>query len=245
MKAVILAAGVGSRLGELTEQQPKPLVKIHHRSLLFRQLDSLAKAGIAPENVVVVGGYLIDQIRDALASGGFGSTKVVLNERYTPPWGNFLSLLVAAPELRGHAFLQVDGDLIVDDNVLPGLIAAPGEALLCTDPNVELDDDTMRVELDDKGVLVALDKVKVDHTRVVGEFIGVTKLSAAAGEAVFAELETFLGDKELEKAYYERAYERLSRSGRVPFGVHMLSKHAVWREIDDEIDLADARAKFA
>ncbi|HUS28707.1 MAG TPA: phosphocholine cytidylyltransferase family protein [Kofleriaceae bacterium] len=243
MKAVILAAGVGSRLGDETNDKPKPLVKIHHRSLLFRQLDSLAKAGIAPENVVVVGGYRINQIADALTSGGFHSTKLVLNERFEPPWGNFLSLLSAAPELRGHPFLQVDGDLLVDDEILPALIAARGEALLATDPHAELDGDAMKVELDANGVLVSLDKVKVDMKKVVGEFIGVTKLSAAAGEAVFAELDKFLGEG-LTDQYYERAYERLSRSGAVPFGVHLLAKSAVWREIDDAVDLADARAKF-
>ena len=55
MKAVILAAGVGSRLAPLTNDRPKVLVPVLGRSLLFRQLDWLAAAGIASEDVVVVG----------------------------------------------------------------------------------------------------------------------------------------------------------------------------------------------
>ncbi|HEY4182046.1 MAG TPA: phosphocholine cytidylyltransferase family protein [Kofleriaceae bacterium] len=242
MKAVILAAGVGSRLGTETATKPKPLVDINGRCLLFRQLDSLAKVGIRDTDVVVVGGYCIEQLREALTGAGFAS-KVVLNERFEPPWGNFLSLHAAEPEIRGHAFLQIDGDLIVDDQVLPSLIAAPGDALLATDRDAELDGDAMKVELDARGVLRALDKIKVDLAHVVGEFIGVTKLSATAGAAVMRELGTFLSEG-LTDQYYERAYERLSVRGEVAFGAHFIRKDAVWREIDDSIDLANARSKF-
>lgn len=241
MKAVILCAGVGSRLGDETLTKPKPLVDINGRSLLFRQIDGLAKVGIQGEDVIVVGGYRIDQIRDALKAEGYAA-KVVFNERFEPPWGNFLSLLAAEPETRGHSFLQVDGDLIVDDTILPALIAAPGHALLATDANAELDDDAMKVELSN-GCLRALDKVKVDGAHVVGEFIGVTKLSAEAGAAVMKELGTFLAEG-LTDQYYERAYERLSLRGEVAFGAHFISKDAVWREIDDAVDLANARGKF-
>jgi choline kinase len=243
MKAVILAAGIGSRLGHETLLVPKPLVDINGRSLLFRQIDRLAAAGIADDQVVVVGGYRIDQIANALIAARM-RCKLVLNERFEPPWGNFLSLLVAESELRGHDFLQVDGDLIVDEQILPALIAAPGDALLATDPNAVLDGDAMKVELDDTGTLVALDKVKVNTAKVVGEFIGVTKLSARAGDAVFRELGTFLGEG-LTGDYYERAYERLSRRGDVRFGAHLLAKTSTWREIDDAVDLADARKKFS
>ena len=83
MKAVILAAGVGSRLAPLTNDRPKVLVLVLGRSLLFRQLDWLAAAGIASQDVVVVGGYRIDQLTKSLKGEGF-ACKVVLNEKYEP-----------------------------------------------------------------------------------------------------------------------------------------------------------------
>jgi choline kinase len=241
MKALILAAGVGSRLREETIDKPKALVDLNGRSLLFRQLDRLAAAGIPSEDVVVVGGYRIDQLKDAICSHGF-ACKVVFNEQYEP-WGNFYSVLVAERELRGHAFLQLDGDVVLDDKILPGLITAPGDALLVTDPNAVLDDDAMKVQLADDGTVYGLDKVKVDLSRCVGEYIGVTKLSASAGEAVFRELSAFKSDGLLHE-YYDHSYERLSRRGEVPFGVFMLTPDMPWREIDDDADLRDARARF-
>lgn len=239
MKAVILAAGVGSRLAPLTNDRPKVLVPVLGRSLLFRQLDWLAAAGVASEDVVVVGGYRIDQLKRALDEGGFGC-KVVLNEKYEP-WGNFYSVLVAEPYLRGHAFLQLDGDVILDDKILPRMIAAPGDALLATDTSAELDDDAMKVEMRD-GRVFALDK-KLDASKCIGEYIGVTKLSASAGAAVFRELATFPAEH-LTHEYYDHSYHRLSQRGEVPFGIVKVDDCRVL-EIDDHRDLERAESVLA
>ena len=61
MKAVILAAGMGTRLSPLTNSRPKCLVEVHGKSILQHQLESLAKAGVA--ECVLVTGYLSDQLR--------------------------------------------------------------------------------------------------------------------------------------------------------------------------------------
>jgi choline kinase len=239
MKAVILAAGVGSRLAPLTNDRPKVLVEVLGRPIIFRQLDHLAAAGIPSRDVVVVGGYRIDALRSALVAAGY-ECQVVLNEKYEP-WGNFYSVLVAEPQLRGHAFLQLDGDVIMDDKILPRLIAAPGEALLATDPTAELDDDAMKVQLDDQGVVIGLDK-KLDPKVSMGEYIGVTKLSAAAGAAVFAELAQF-PDRGLTHEYYDHSYHLLSKRGDVPFGIVDIADCTVL-EIDDRADLDRVEQKL-
>src|SRR5688572_27060795 len=105
MKAVILAAGVGSRLAPLTNDRPKVLVEVLGRSFLVRQLDLLAAAGIASRDVVVVAGYKQERVEDELARGGYHCT-VVHNERFSD-WNNFNSLLVARDALAGHDFLQL------------------------------------------------------------------------------------------------------------------------------------------
>ena len=59
-KAVILAAGRGSRMGELTRELPKPLIPLNGRPMLLHILDRMAAAGI--ETVLLITGYLADQI---------------------------------------------------------------------------------------------------------------------------------------------------------------------------------------
>jgi L-glutamine-phosphate cytidylyltransferase len=241
MKAVILAAGVGSRLAPLTNDRPKALVDILGRSFLFRQLDWLAAAGIPSRDVVVVGGYRIDALKRALASAGF-ECSLVLNEKYEP-WGNFFSLQVAESHVHGHDFLQLDGDVIFDGKLLPLVIGAPGEAVLATDCRAQLDSETMKVQLrPDRSSVLAVDK-KLDPTACAGEYIGVTKLSAAAGRAVFRELAKFPAEG-LTHEYYEHAYHRLSGRGELPFQIVDVADCTVL-EVDNQADLVRAEAALS
>jgi choline kinase len=233
MKAVILAAGVGSRLAPLTNDRPKVLVEVLGRSFLFRQLDLLAQAGIPSEDVIVVGGYKLDVLRAALVAGGF-ACQVVENDRYEP-WNNFYSLLVAEPALRGSDFLQLDGDTILDDKLLPKVLAAPGDAVLAVDCRDHLDDETMKVQLDG-GRVVAISK-KLDPAACAGEYIGITKLSAGAAARVFRELATF-PDLGLTHEYYEHAFHRLTPT-ELPFSIVDVHDCKVL-EIDNVEDLRHA-----
>lgn len=236
MKAVILAAGMGSRLAPLTHDRPKVLVEVLGSSFLFRQLELLAHAGIASRDVVVVGGYKIEMLHKELARGGFDCT-VVMNEQFEP-WNNFYSLAVAAPALRGHDFLQLDGDTILDDQLLPRIIAAPGAALLAVDCRPDLDDEMMKVQLAAGSRRVVAVSKRLDPATCAGEYIGVTKLTAAAAELVFAELALF-PDEKLTHEYYEYAFHRLTGSGRLPFEIVDVHDCKVI-EIDNLADLARA-----
>ncbi len=184
-KAVILAAGVGSRLAPLTNDRPKALVPVLGKPILFRHLDSLAQAGIADRDVIVVGGYKIDVLRQALAAD-HPEVTVIENDRFEP-WNNFWSLYVAEAAVGGHVYLQIDGDALLDDVILPRMIEASGEALLAVDCREELDDETMKVQLKDDSVQVAAVSKKLAADDCVGEYIGVTKLTAAAAARVFRE----------------------------------------------------------
>jgi choline kinase len=234
MKAVILAAGVGSRLAPLTNDRPKVLVEVAGRSFLHRQLDLLARAGIASRDIVIVGGYRVDRVRDAIA--GMDCT-VVVNERFEP-WNNFYSLLVAERALAGSDFIQLDGDTILDDKLLPRVLAAPGDAVLAVDCRPELDAETMKVELHAGTSRIAAISKQLEPRACAGEYIGVTKLSAAAARAVFAELAKF-PEEQLTHEYYEHAYHRLAQRGEVAFSIVDVHDCTVL-EIDDRADLARA-----
>jgi choline kinase len=240
MKAVILAAGTGSRLAPLTDDRPKVLVEVLGRSMLFRQLDRLAAAGIAPQDVVVVGGYRIDMLRAALERGGFARCTVVPNQRYQP-WNNFWSLAVAEPAVRGHDLLQLDGDVVFDEKLLPRLLAARGEALLAVDRRADLDAEMMKVQLAPDGAVVGLDK-RLPPARCAGESIGVSRLGTAVARLVFEEL-LRLRDEGLTQEYYERAFARLIERGAVRFEVVDVHDCAAI-EIDTLADLARAESRL-
>lgn len=237
MKAVILAAGVGSRLLPLTAESPKALVDVAGVPLLVRTLERLAAVGLSGDAVVVVAGHREDLLRRRLA-GVDPRVRVISNPRFAD-WNNFWSLALARPELEAGGFLLVDGDLLLDGEVLPRVLAAAGPAALAVDRRAGLDAETMKVEVGPAGLVRAIAK-SLDPARAIGEYIGVLRVDAPAATQVFDELERLAGEG-LVHEYYEHAFHRLAGRGALDVRVVDVSGCAV-TEIDDADDLARATA---
>jgi choline kinase len=237
MKAVILAAGKGTRLLPLTQDLPKPMVDVAGRPLLLRIIDRLAAAGIVGTDVIVVTGYRQEVIRTRLDQEGLGACRTVFNPRWEE-WNNNYSLLVAREAVGGDDVLQIDGDVLFDGKVIPRMLAAPGPGCLSIDVRDKLDTETMKVEADGEGRIRRISK-QLDPRVAVGEYVGLTRLDAPLAHLVFAELERFpeLG---LTDEYYEHAYHRLAGRGEGPFRVANVHD-CVTIEIDDRADLERAK----
>ena len=106
--AVILAAGLGSRIRPLTDDVPKTLLTIGDETILARMLTGAQDAGIG--DVVLVLGYLYQKVeRFVRESFPDLRVQVVVNERYEETNTGY-SLLLAADHLEGSAFVKFDGD---------------------------------------------------------------------------------------------------------------------------------------
>jgi len=115
-RALIVAAGVGRRLGPHTRRRPKPLIYVAGRPILAHLLDPLPAVGIT--DVVVVVGYLRDQIEAYLGARPGPPAWVVAQERAL---GNGHAVYVARDWLRGAVLIQF-GDTIPEVD-LRGLVA--------------------------------------------------------------------------------------------------------------------------
>src|SRR5689334_3559705 len=115
MKAIILSAGRGSRLGSLVNDRPKCLIDFDGRSLLDRQLDALASNGVA--EAVVVTGFREELVREAIArrSGG-PNVRTVFNPLYMVA-DNLGSVLRAREELVGDCLVW-NGDTLVSAELM-------------------------------------------------------------------------------------------------------------------------------
>lgn len=115
MTGIILAAGMGTRLGALTQDRPKAMLEFEGRTLLERQVETYRRCGV--ERVVVVGGYRDDTLRC--------DPRVVRYRNADYDRTNMVeSLMCARAELDGPVLLSY-GDVLFEDRVLRAAIEAP------------------------------------------------------------------------------------------------------------------------
>src|SRR5450755_634768 len=112
MKAIILAAGRGSRFGSYTQDGPKCLLKIGGLSLLERQIETFRRLGI--HDIVVVKGFAAEKI---LIEG----VRYYIDEKHR--YNMVYSLFCAEPEIHGDVIISY-ADIIFEDSVLQSLLNA-------------------------------------------------------------------------------------------------------------------------
>ncbi len=109
-RAMILAAGFGTRLRPLTLETPKPLVEVGGEPLIARTIRNLQAAGIT--EIVINLHHLGHRIREALGTGAQYGVELVYSEE-AEILGSGGGIKLAEPHLRGGTFLVVNGDALM------------------------------------------------------------------------------------------------------------------------------------
>jgi len=235
MKAVILAAGLGTRLEPLTLDLPKCAVPVGEVPIIDRMIARLGQAGI--DDIIVVTGHLHEVVERRLrgsADPRARAATVVFNDHYSQ-WGNFYSLLVAREAVGGDSFVKLDADVVLDGGVLPALLAADGPGVLAIDRKPALGDEEMKARAEG-GRIVELNKRMAPEV-ALGESIGIERIDAELAPRVWDYLARLIELGETHE-YYERAYELLMSDG-AEFGYADITA-CTWTEVDDHADLAHA-----
>lgn len=131
MQAVILAAGMGRRLGELTQNNTKCMVKVNGVSLIERMLRQIDKRGLS--RVVIVIGYEGKKLTDYIASLKINTPVVYVNNPIYDKTNNIYSLALASEYLCEDDTLLFESDLIFEDSVLDAIINDPEDSLALVD----------------------------------------------------------------------------------------------------------------
>lgn len=209
MKAVILAAGIASRLRPLTDTTPKCLLKIGERCLLERAFDALIQNGI--DEFIIVTGYRQQQIVDFLqAHYPTQDITFIYNDRYEST-NNIYSLWLTRSYTDGQEILLLDSDIVFDPQIVEKLLHSDKDDILALNRH-ELGAEEIKVIVDDAQKVVEISKV-CSISDAIGESIGIEKMSAEYTKALFRELEIMITTEGLDNIFYERAFERLIPQG--------------------------------
>lgn len=237
MKAIILAAGHGSRLLPLTLTTPKCLVEVGGRAILDHQLDAVSAAGF--DGAVIVGGYRIDQIDAHLAGrdGGLPTTLV-----FNPFWSvaNSIGSVWAASAYLDTPFALMNGDTLFDAAILRGARARSAAGVtLVVEPLEEPGLDDMLVEADGERV-IAVGKHLVGH-QATDRSLGL--ILSAGGTAYAEALRAVIGEPDGLHAYHHAVVRRVAERS----GVRALriAPDLRWQEIDRPEDIAQWQREHA
>jgi len=210
MKAIILAAGMATRLHPLTLDTPKCLLKVGDYSLLHRSISSLVKNGIT--DFVIVTGYLHEKI-ESFVKKQYGEsihTTFMYNENYAST-NNIYSLWLAKEEAMGKEILLLDSDLLYDERIITQMLSCKQENALALVRH-PLGEEEIKVIIDKRGNILEINKT-CNPIKAIGESLGIEKMSCSYTLALYKELEKMINQEHLENSFYELAFEHLIPKG--------------------------------
>jgi choline kinase len=233
MKAIILAAGRGSRMKSMTDDRPKCLVELHGKPLLAWQLAALREAGIA--EIAIVTGYK----REMLNSHG-------LVEFHNPRWAetNMVSSLACAQEwLQASPCIVSYSDIFYEPSAVKALMASQASLAVTYDSHwlklwekrfgdPLLDAETFRLNSD--GTLAEIGNKPQSTGEVQGQYMGLLRF-APEGWREVVRIRDSLTTAECDRMHMTGTLQKVIDAGRVP--IQAIPYELGWGEIDSAEDL--------
>ena len=244
MQAIILAAGMGKRLGEYTQNNTKCMVEVNGVKLIDRVFKQLATLPIS--RVVMVIGYEGEKLRNYLGDEKEGLRIDYVENSVYNKTNNIYSLWLAKEQLQEDDTLLIESDLIFDDQMLPLICNHPEPNLALVAKYEPWMDGTMVLIDDDRNIINFVSKAAFDYSQIDKYFktVNVYKFSRDFSRQKYVPfLEAYtksVGNNE----YYENVLRIISF-----LNSHDLKALPIqglkWYEIDDKQDLDIAEALFS
>lgn len=237
LKAIILAAGEGTRLRPYTLDRPKCLVEVDGYSLLDRQLDVLASEAIHP--VILIGGYRVEMLNRR-------SIEIRVNPRYAET-NMVWTLFCAEDDLEGDVLLCY-GDIVYSREILQALLKSKADIAIAIDLDWEsywrarnedplADAETLKLAADHR--ILEIGQKPKSLAEIEGQYMGLMKFSAKGVQLLKktfhdAKLAGALRGKPLEKAYMT---DLLQAMICLDIRLDAVTVNGGWVEVDTVTDL--------
>ncbi len=232
MKAIILAAGRGSRMKSLTKSSPKCLLKVKNRPLLEYQLEAIRNAGIT--EIAIITGYKSKML-----------SSYHLHEFYNSRWQetNMVSSLECANDwLLDEPCIVSYSDIFYQTNAINSLMCSPHDITITYDPDwQELWekrfsnplDDAETFLFNDRNELVEIGKKTTNLNKIQGQYMGLIKFTPSGWFKVL-QLRNKQPKAERDKSYLTDILQNLINHGEK---IQVIPYKGTWGEVDSPWDL--------
>tara|TARA_Y100000588_G_scaffold315375_1_gene343432 strand:- start:445 stop:1272 length:828 start_codon:yes stop_codon:yes gene_type:complete len=248
VKAIVIAAGLGSRLKGYTEDLPKCMLKFGEKTLLERQVDAYRECGI--KNISVIRGYKKEKIN-------YPNLRYYDNPEFKN--NNILnSLFYAEEELKGNVVVAYS-DIIFDAAVVRRLLEAQSDVSIVVDIDWRgyyLDrkdhpiEEAENVIFSTDNEVIKIGKILTEKDDVHGEFIGMMKFTPRGADIFkrhFHRAKQLFWDKPYQRAkVFQKAYitDIIQDMADLGVPIHCVIIERGWQEIDTVEDYEKAVQEF-
>lgn len=233
MKALILAAGLGSRLAPITNDRPKSMVPVNGMPILKKQINNLIENNIS--DITIITGYKSEVIENFVKE--FYPTIKIINSIDYKTTNNMYSAYLARDYMIDSDFLMMNADVFYDSSVLKSLIDFEYQNAVVTDIG-NYNEESMKV-IEENGVLIEISK-QISKDDALGTSIDVYKFSKEAGEIFFNKCKEYIEEKNELNLWSEIALNDCFKE--INFKACPLNGR--WLEIDNLEDLKSAEELF-
>ena len=228
-QAVILGAGLGSRLKDKTKSMPKGFLEFDGVPIVEASVRKLIASGV--EEVIIGTGHCSEAYEELARK--YSCITLVKNENYQNT-GSMGTLACCLPKIK-YDFLLLESDLVYDSIGLFVLINDPRSDVILASGKTGSGDEVY-LETTPEHELIRHSKRKEDLGSIYAELVGITKLTKSTAELMTDFMNESLSVR--PKMEYEEAMSHVSSSGH-PISVRKI-EHYVWCEIDDDSHLKRA-----
>ena len=234
MKAVILAAGQGTRIRSVHGEHPKCLIEVDNTTILDHQLDSLSLAGI--RDVAIVVGYEKEQIINHVMNRKVSNLQRIhfIENQAFAITNNIYSLWLALEWLRNDSFIVLNADVIFDAEILDIAVRSDAPISMIIDPLWR--DETMKVII--HGDRVIQMSKRISREQFSATYIGITVFSKTIQPRFFDKMTTLISAGRVND-FFNIAVQELVDEG-IQIG-YTNTNGLAWAEIDDLTDLSFAQ----
>ena len=241
MKAVILAAGMGSRMGKLTKDKPKTLLPFSGKTLLERQVENFLSFGIS--DIMIITGYKDNAI-------GFNDLKKIRNENFATT--NMVESLFCSRQEWDQAIIVSYGDIVYEKGVLKKLIDSQHDISVVIDRNglkyfkerfgKDFLSKTESLVFAGDGTISKIGEPNPQLSDVQGQYIGLLKFTPAGikhlihtydQDKLIYSGKPWMRSKSFENGYMTDMVQRLIDKG---YKVNPVIIERGWLEFDSEAD---------
>lgn len=243
MQAIILAAGMGKRLKELTSDNTKCMVKVNGVTLIERMLRQIERQNVS--RIVIVTGYEGQKLKEYIDTLAIGTPVKFIDNPIYDKTNNIYSLALASEELCEEDTLLFESDLIFEDSVLDELVNDSRDTLALVDKYESWMDGTcVKLSADDTiEAFVPGKKILFEEIPEYYKTVNIYKFSKEFSQKYYVPFlkayEKALGENE----YYEQVLRVITMLDEPVIRAKRLTGQK-WYEIDDIQDLDIAESIF-